>query len=211
MKSYAYSIIAILFITFSCSNTSNYNKKLDILEIDKLYISGNLTKAKTDVEKYLSSKKDNEYAWTLLGHIENDLDKDSLAMLAYEKATTINPKLVEAITGKGIVARKNKEYDKAAEYYNKAIKLNPKYAEAYSSLTVIYLKTKKFKKAVEVGLKSYELDNENPVIAANLAGAYHYINDTIQREKFFDIAKDNGYKNSDILRKVFDGEMTLLD
>ncbi len=111
----------------------------------------------------------------------------------------------------GIVHRKMGDYDKASDYYHRVVDNNPKYAEAYSSLVLVNLKRKKFKQAVAVGLKGYKLDKKNDIIAANLSIAYHFVNDTIQRDKYFNIAKKNGYKNMKALRAIFDGKLTIFD
>jgi len=197
-----------LFLLMSCNT---YDKNLEILDIDQKWKDGNLTEAKVEVNKYLIKRPDNELAWTLLGHIEADQNQDSLAEVAYNKALEINPKTVEAITGMGIISRIRGDYDKAAQYYYNAIDIDPNYAEAYSSLVVINLKRGEFRKAVKAGLKSYELDKNNGTIAANLSVAYHYTNDTINREKYFNIAKRNGYKSTAALRQIFSGELTVLD
>ena len=209
MKIIKYSFFFFLLILFSCNN--EFSKRLDILEIDEKFNNGNLNEAKLDLDKYLKKEPNNEYAWTILGHIESHLDKDILARKAYRKALKINPNTVEAITGMGILARKNGDYEKASEFYYQAIEINPNYAEAYASLVVINLKRKNFDEAVRVGLIGYNLEKEDGTIAANLSTSYHFANDTIQREKYFNIAKNNGYKNLESLRLIFDGELIIFD
>ncbi len=209
MKIKKFFFLLIILTISSCNG--GLSKKWKLVEIDKKFRNGDLVEAKIDIDNYLADKKNNEYAWTLLGHIESDLDHDSLAVRAYEKALKLNSKTVEAITGMGIVSRKSGDYEKASDYYREAIKIDPEYAEAYSSLVVINLKRKKFNEAVDVGLKGYNLDKQNGTIAANLAVSYHYTNDTIQREKYFKIAKKNGYRNLEALRQVFNDELTIFD
>lgn len=208
MKLQKYFLFLLLIIV-SCNGS--YNKKFDILKIDETYKKGYLEKAKKKIDKYLNKKQDNEYAWTLLGDIEIDLDNLPLATIAYEKALKINPKTVEALTGLGIVSRKKGNYDEALRYYKKSIKIDEYYAEAYTSLVTIYLKKKNFKEAVKVGLKAYKLNKNNPIIAANLSVAYHYDNNAIKREQFFNIAKKSGYKNVETLRLIFNGKYTVFD
>ena len=205
------SILCLFILSLFTGCQSDLNKRLDIVEMDELWRNGELLKAKEVTEQYLAKTQENELAWTMLGHIESDLDQDSLAVVAYNKALDVNPNTVEAITGLGIISRKKGDLNEASDYYYEAIRIDPDYAEAYSSLVVINLKQKKFDEAVEVGLKGYELSKSNGVIAANLATAYHYVNDTINREKYFNIAKKNGYKNAATLELVFSGELTIFD
>jgi len=202
----------ILFTILSLIGCKNdLAKRLDLVEIDEKWRNGDLIEAKAAIDTYLDQEPENELAWTMLGHIESDFDSDSLAIIAYENALELNPKTVEAITGMGIIFRKKGEYEKASEYYYHAISIDPEYAEAYSSLVVINLKRRKFEEAVNVGLKGYELDKKDGTIAANLAASYHFMNDTVQREKYFDIAQKNGYRNAESLRKIFEGELTIFD
>ncbi|GAB5400474.1 MAG: hypothetical protein Aureis2KO_20590 [Aureisphaera sp.] len=180
-------------------------------EISEKFESGDFYGAKIDMEAYVETNDDNEYAWTILGHIYEKLDQDSLASKSYKKALQLKPEMEEALTGMGIVSRKSGDFEKATSYYERAIEINPEYAQAYSSLVAIYLQSKEFNKAIEVGEKSYRLDKSDPVIAANLSVAYHFAGDTINREKYFDIARKMRYANMEALRELFDGELTLFD
>ncbi|MDY8135568.1 tetratricopeptide repeat protein [Aquimarina sp. 2201CG5-10] len=203
-----YCWIFLVLVVVSCGDL---NKKMDLIEIDETFRAGDLEEARIDIKEYLKKTKDNEYAWTLLGHINSEMDKDSLAIVAYEKALKINQTTEEALTGLGILARKEGDYLKATEYYEKAIEINPKYAQAYSSLVTIYLKQKNFEKAVEVGVKGYRLDKSDPTIASNLSVAYHYFGDIQKRDEYYKIAEQNGYKNIEALKQIFDGELTVFD
>lgn len=203
-------ILLVAFCTLISCN-SETSKRSDILKIDREFKSGEIEKAYTNIENYLVKNTDNEYAWTLAGHIYAELEKDAIAFEAYNKALALNKNTVEAITGLGILERKKGNYDQASDHYYKAIEIDPSYAEAYSSLVVINLKRRKFKEAVEVGEKGYQLEKKDGVIAANLAVAYHYAGDSLNREKFYSIAKINGYRSLDGLRQIFNGELTVLD
>ena len=200
-------LILTLFI-FGCSDIKDQTR---ILEIDTKYKNGQLDEAKSDLELLLTESPENETAWTLLGHILSDQDLDDEAKEAYLKALDIDSKTVEAITGMGILSRRAGNYDKAAEYYYKAIELDPEYAQAYSSLVVIHLKQKDFESAVDVGKKGYALDKEDPIIASNLAVAYHYYGDSINGQKYYNIAAKIGYQNLESLDKIFSGEFTIFD
>lgn len=207
MKTKFYLLLSVLVFT-ACGDLG---KKMELVQINQKYLAGKLEEAKSDVKDYLKTHEKNEYAWTVLGNIHNDMDEDSLATIAFNKALEINPDREEALTGMGINLRRQGKYKEAEKYYNKAIKVNPDYAEAYTSLVTIHLKQKEFKKAVEIGEKGYKLDNENPVMSSNLSIAYHYYGDTIKRNKYFEIAKKKGYPNIETLNKIFNGEIDIID
>jgi tetratricopeptide (TPR) repeat protein len=202
-------LLLTVVLLFSCSD--EFRNRVMIRHIDKLFEEGKYEKAKLSIDSLLSKNPKHELAWTLKGHIEEKLDNDSMAEIAYEKALSINPKLEQALTGMGIVLRKRKEYDRAAGYYAKAIAVNPEYAQAYSSLVTIELKRKNFSNAVQLGEKAYLLDSEDPVIAANLSIAYHYFGDIENRDKYYSIAKKLKYTNLDVLLMIFNGRATVFD
>ena len=207
-------LIVVLFLSLiSCGNgeKSELTKQLDIATASDEYLKGNVDTANSLMQNYVVKEKQNEYAWTLLGNTYIALEDDEKARNAFDNAIKVDPNMEEAVTGLGIVERMAGNYEKAAELYERAIKINPKYAEAYSSLVVIYLKQKEFAKATEVGVKSYELDKGNPVIAANLCVAFYYAGDSIATEKYFNEAKINGYSNLEGIRDIIDGELTVLD
>lgn len=207
MRNLLLLLAAVLF--FSCSD--EFRNKVMLRHIDKLFEDGKYEKAKLSVDSLLTKKPEHELAWTMKGHIEEKLDNDSLAEVAYTKALSINSKSEQALTGMGIVLRKRKEYDRAAGYYAKAIAVNPEYAQAYSSLVTIELKRKNFSNAVSLGEKAYLLDSYDPVIAANLSIAYHYFGDIENRDKYYSIAKKLKYRNLDVLLLIFKGKATVFD
>jgi tetratricopeptide (TPR) repeat protein len=79
------------------------------------------------------------------------------AIVAFTKASEINPKCYDCQYNIGYMYTQKKEYDKAEESYKKAIELKPDYAEAYSGLANIYNLQRKFDLAAEASKKAGEL------------------------------------------------------
>jgi tetratricopeptide (TPR) repeat protein len=183
----------------------------ELNRIAKIYQSGNVEKAVPELKSYLSVHSDDTLAWTILGHASKDAGQLEEAEKAYKEAIRLNPKRVEAITGMGMLARISKDYDAAMRWYEQAIKIDPKYGQAYSSIVTIALKKSDFKKAVSVGEKGYQLDNTDPVIAANLAIAYHYDKQIEARDKMTKTAERLGYGKLDVLQKIYAGELDVRD
>lgn len=202
-------IFASFILLIAGCTAQNDEKKLE--PVAEKMQAGEYEAAKKDIEKFLSKNKKSKIGWILSGHIYAELDEDSLAIISYEKALAIDHDAEEALTGLGIVFRKQQDYDKAAAYYYRAIKVNPGYAQAYSSLVTIELKRKNFNKAVELGQKAFDLDKEDPVIAANLSVAYHYAGDSTKRDKYYKIAESLGYKSLEKVKQIFAGEFTIFD
>lgn len=208
MINFNWSILFIFVFMMSCGD---FGKMYDIVDIDENYKNGNIELAKVQIEDYLSKNKDNEFAWTIKGHIYSDFYDFQTAEESYNQALLINPETVEAITGLGIISRLQENYEEAEKYYLKAIKIDPKYAYAYSSLVAVMLQSKNYKKAVEYGQKGFDLEKNDAVIAANLAVAYHFYGDDDNKMKYLTIAKDLGYDNIEDLQNIFDGSIQLFE
>jgi tetratricopeptide (TPR) repeat protein len=231
--------IAALLVLFSCqtnlltgskvlaledANTQKVNSPLQIAStpankanpdslrtISKYYQQGDFQTTVAKLKVYLEAKPNDDLAWTILGNSYEKLKDDKNAESAYTKALKINPKRFEALTGMGILQRKRKNYDAAISYYQKSLAINPNYAQAYTSMSVIALKQNKDKQALEYAKKAYELEKNEPVIAANLAIAYHYNGMKDLRDKMTQKAKELGYKNMDVMQKIYSGKMTIRD
>ena len=183
--------------------------RLDAIAHD--YEQGRLDQALADLKRYLRTYQKDDLAWTILGHWYREREMYDEADEAYEKAVDINPNQIAALTGQGMMYRIRKDYAAAMAAYEQAVKIDPKYAQAYSSMATIDIKRGNDKQALEHAKKGYELDSKDPVIASNLAIAYHYNGDTKNRDKMTAIAKRLGYKNIDILQEIYSGEMTVRD
>lgn len=202
-------VIFVAIVSVSCS--TEVRDRILLRNIDNLFHEGKLDEAKLTIDSFISHRADNEMAWLLKGDIEENLNNDSLAQGAYEKVLEMNPNSEQAITGMGILHRKRGNFEEASGYYHKAIQINPNYAQAYSSLVMIELKRRNFEEAVILGEKAFELENNDPTIAANLSIAYHYKGDSTSRDRFYSVAKSLNYKNLKILRMIYNGKATILD
>jgi tetratricopeptide (TPR) repeat protein len=206
-------IVVVILMLTGCEFLSDVVAENPIRrnQIAITYNEGDYEKAIADFEAYLARYPRDDLAWTILGHAFENLDQYDEAEQAYDAAIAINPKRFEAITGLGILHRVRGEYDEAMAAYELALSIDPNYAQAYSSMTTIALKKNKDEKALEYASRGYELDPLDPVIAANLAVAYHYNNDFENRDRFAEKAKELGYTNFESLNGIFAGELTIRD
>lgn len=180
-------------------------------EIAGIYLNGNPDRALQELDGYLDRYPSDDLAWTIKGNILEDKDLDADAELAYREALSLNPENFQATNALGVIYRKQGNYDTAMEYYQRALELEPDYAQAYSSMAVIELKRENDAKALELAIKGYDNDPEDPIIASNLAVAYHYNGLFEKRDEFAAIARDLGYPNMSSLYQIFNGELTIRD
>lgn len=180
-------------------------------KISEFYLEGQTNRALQEFETYVKQYPRDGLAWTILGRIHSDLRVFEEASAAYEKALAINPRDPIALTGMGVLHRRFDHDELALEYYQKSLAVEDSYAETHTSIMLIYLKRRQDALALKHALRGYELDQTNPDIAANLAVAYHYNNDTLNRDKLTQIAIELGYQGRARLEQIYSGEFTLRD
>jgi len=200
-----------VFIILLLTGCAEINSEVKLASVSNKLQEGDAEGAKSDLLNYLESGEiiENDMSLTILGHIHEDLDEDSLAQIAYVKAIKLNNKYAEAVTGLGILARKRGDYKDAITFYERAVTINPDYAQAHSSLSVVYLLERNFEKSIETGELAWKLDDTDPVIAANLTIAYHYVGDSLNRDKFYRASEELEYRNLETLEAIFRGESTV--
>lgn len=202
-------VLACVFLLAACDSCPGKSSEQRLSEISALYASGAVEEAVTRLRAHLQDEPRDEVAWTILGHALLDQNKLDEAETAYAKALELNPRRIEAITGQGRLYRLREQYDKAMATYQQALAVDPSYAQTYSSMTVVAIKLGLIDEAVALGEQGYALDKKDPVIAANLAIAYHYAGNTQKRDELTQAAQQLGYKGMERLRKIFSGELEL--
>lgn len=203
-------VACVITVSLGCDQSMSKKNMTQLNTIaGALRQSGSSPAIATELKTYLENYPQDDLAWTILGNCQTDLGDFPAAANAFETALKINPQLVEAITGQGILFRQQGRHDEALTMYQRALEIDPKYAQAYSSMVAIALIQKDYTKAVQYGEQSYRLDNTDPVIAANLAIAYHYLGDAANRDKFSSVATDLNYQSMDSLQQIFNGEIEI--
>jgi tetratricopeptide (TPR) repeat protein len=205
--------LVCLFLLTACDSGSTKAKdsKKPLDEISALYSSGAVEEAVTRLRAHVQAEPRDAVAWTILGHALLDQGKLAESEAAYTKALEIDPRRIEALTGKGRLFRIHKEYEQAMAAYEQAIAIDPSYAQAYSSMMVVALKRGLYDQAIVHGEKAYALDKADPLIAANLAVAYHFAGNIQKRDQLTQAAQKLGFKGMEWLAKVYAGELEVRD
>lgn len=203
--------LACLLLLAACDSRSAKEAKGPLNDISAVYRSGAVEEAVTRLRAHVQAEPRDDLAWTILGHALLDLSRVDEADAAYAKAVELNPRRIEAITGQGRLFRIRQQYDKAMAAYERALAIDDSYAQAHSSMMVVALKWGQFDKAIAHGEKGHSLDKTDPVIAANLAIAYHYAGNTEKRDQMTRTAQQLGFKGMDGLQKIYAGELEIRD
>ncbi|MBU1109950.1 MAG: tetratricopeptide repeat protein [Candidatus Riflebacteria bacterium] len=206
MRTKVIAILLIGIVLLGCSSTDDAKR---LVQIDRKLNSGQFENVIQESKEYLQKYPDSCRGWNILGWAYLNSNNLEDAEKSFDKAIAIDKKWDNAYVGKGVMYRKMGQLDKARQNYLQAVSLVPDNAEAFSSLLVIELMAKNNKKAVEYGEKAWKLRKNLPSIPANLAVAYHYINDHAKRDEFFKHASDAGYSNLQGLKDIFSGKSSI--
>jgi len=131
----------------SLESERDYQQILDKALMDK-NVTFRIKRASGEVQIRLNT----EYA-AAYNNLGNAYVKDKQydqAIVAYQKALTIEPKFAEAYYNLGSVYAQQKKYDLAVEHYKKAIDHRKDFREAQHKLTEIYNQQGKSKDAIEI-------------------------------------------------------------
>jgi len=152
---------------------------------------------------YLQHHPNNDSAWTVKGKILYSMKDYLEAKEAYKKALELNPENFQALYTLGKFAREEGDNETAMNYYQQAIEINPHYARIYTGMTIIEFERGHSQKALEYALKGYQYDKKEPIIAANLALAYHRNGLIEERDEMTAIAKKLGYDGIENLEELY--------
>lgn len=109
-----------------------------------------------------------------------------------------HPDFVDCSFLLGAIYRETREYDKAIELYKRILDNNVERADAYSAIARIELKRGNDKSGLDMALKAYNIDNSDSFVVSNLVLAYHFNDMIAERDKIFDIFKNQeSYSEND--------------
>ena len=127
------------------------------------------------------------------------------AIMEYERALMMDPKLADAYLNRGKAKRAGGDLDGALTDFDRAIKLNPNDAEAYFKRGRAFLIEGNAKFAIADFDKSISLDDRNPLVYAERGFAHQTQGQQGEARKDF----DRGLKLNNDLRLMLD--LHLLD
>ncbi|MCX7121211.1 MAG: tetratricopeptide repeat protein [Gammaproteobacteria bacterium] len=112
-----------------------------------------------------------------LGTVFRQLDQFDNALVAYQKALSLNENYAEAHANIGILLTALEKDDDALLHLEKAISLNPNLLPALNQVADIYLRHEKYTQARDTLLRSLEITPENCELNHRLGIAYFKLRD----------------------------------
>jgi len=185
---------------------SIYYESKGLGEALKLYGQEELESTAEKLEKYLDANKNDVMGIFHMANINFDMGKYSEAEKLYIKTVELQPEFYSAYLNLAAVYRKTGQLEKAAECCNKVLESNKEHPQALTALSKIELEGNNVEAGLEYAKKAYEFDSGDLNVISNLCLAYHYNKMTGDRDKYFEILKQNDYYDIVALQSVFEAE-----
>ncbi|MHB1392759.1 MAG: tetratricopeptide repeat protein [Clostridia bacterium] len=186
---------------------SIYYESKELGEALKLYGQEELEKTAEKVGKYLGTNKNDVMGIFHMANINLDMGRYSEAEKLYIRTIELQPEFYSAYLNLASVYRETGQLEKAVECCNKVLESNKEHPQAFIALSKIELAGNNTKAGLEYAKKAYEYDSGDLHIISNLCLAYHYNKMTVDRDKYFEILKQNDYYDITALQSVFDVEL----
>ncbi|MEL6836509.1 MAG: tetratricopeptide repeat protein [Bacteroidota bacterium] len=188
-----------------------YGKRKGLAIIISLIKGSRHKEAKKQLDYYLRYFPKSKRAWALLGAVELELENLQQAKTAFEKSIDYDPMYSYALTGLGVIYRREKRFDKAEDCYYRALRSNPNDYRAKSSLMLLELYKGNADVAISLGEDSIRngLDSVEPVVVGNLAVAYHTIDEFDKRDELIEYLRLNEYMGLYYLMLFFEDRVTI--
>ena len=151
--------------TLAEDKTNKPVKALSYLKLAEAYTKAPMYKNLPEAMKLITeaSKLDgkNSEVYLLWGDalLEQNPTDGGPAIKQYDKAFELDKKNVRAVTRKGKLYERGRNYTEALKYYKDAEAIDDKFAPAYREKAEIYMKATRYKEAIESYKKYLELNN----------------------------------------------------
>jgi tetratricopeptide (TPR) repeat protein len=137
------------------------------------YLAENKTAAAVSlVQNRIRNQNESADVYAVGGELMAMADRPGLAEDYLKKAVSLNPQLVAAWQGLGVVLSAQSKYDEALEVFNKVVQTSPKPAIAYFYIAQLEDRRGNWKASQAAYQKSLELDPDNVIAKNNLAWSY---------------------------------------
>ena len=185
------------------------DRSTDFLTMQQLFLAGDYEAAVRQGRDYVEHYPDSAIGFSQLGWAYVQLGAVNQAEECFRNAIDADATMDNAHVGLGVVLRNQGDLDGARRCYEKAIALEPHNPQALSSLSVIELMQHNDAKALQYAQRAWRLKSRDPILAANLAVAYHYAGNIEQRDAMYQEAKQLGCRDIERLDEIFTGKLSI--
>ena len=185
---------------------SIYYESKELGEALELYGQEELERTAEKLDKYLNTNKNDVMGIFHAANINFDMGRYSEAEKLYIRTIELQPEFYTAYLNLAATYRETGQLEKAVKFCNMVLESNKEHPQAFIALSKIELKGNNVKAGLEYAKKAFEYDSGDLHIISNLCLAYHYNKMTVDRDKYFEILKQNDYYDMAALKSVFEAD-----
>jgi tetratricopeptide (TPR) repeat protein len=182
---------------------SIYYESRELGEALEQYGLEELEKTAGKLDKYLESRENDVMGLFHRANISVDLGKYQEAEKLYLRAIELQPEFYSAYINLAAVYRETGQLEKAEEYCSKVLGMNKEHPQAFVGLSKTAFAGNDAAAGLEYAEKAYSCDSGDMNIISNLSLAYHYNGMAEERDKYFEILRQNNYYDLPAMQQIF--------
>ncbi len=177
--------------------------------VEQLYLAEKYEECERLADHLLGITLKDAWVMGLLGTLHMKLDRIGHSLLFFQRAISLDPKMVEAWNGLGAALRNVGQEDASRECYRKALEIDPMNTGVWSNLAGSYVNYGEPEKCVEYATKALELDPDFDKPKTNMGMAYLEMGDFYRGFDLYRFRKNvQGYTLRDYPCPEWRGEET---
>jgi Flp pilus assembly protein TadD len=149
---------------------------------------------------YIEASKitQDSYVWSTIGQLQSELTFNKQALVAYERAISLDASNTDAHEGAGLIYLDTKSISNAKILLEKAVELDPSRWRSYSGLGVIADLEQRYPDAIRHYQLGLEIAPESAMLLSNIGYSRYLAGDLEQAEQDFlsAISIDNSYETA---------------
>jgi len=184
-----------------------YDRLINNYDSDIEYLLGR-AKSKYELKDYFGAIEDcslglkeneNTNFYSLRGQSYEQIQEYEKAILDYDRALKLNPKLKEPLNNRGLLHLNNGNLEKARVDIKAAIAIDDNNSFFYNNLGLVYENLKQYDSAIINYNKSIEIDRSNPLTFFNRGVCLMYMEKYKEALEDFDFVKDTYVNDNGIV------------
>ncbi|MFO7888891.1 MAG: fused MFS/spermidine synthase [bacterium] len=165
---------------------NSINNYIIQFELARCYIGLNKAdSAKMMINKSIQYKTDFAGSWYLLGELQRKGRKYNKAVVAYNKALDYDPRMYEALNGRGTAYKIQQNHKKALSDFKKSISIMEYQPTITADMADCLLALGNIKHSIKYYSKALSMEPGNPRILFKLGNAFYLEKNFVESEKYF--------------------------
>ena len=208
-KLLGYSLLGVLAFG-GCASVPASGSELDLgltageTNVKKIIAQADQKRSRGEIQGalvlYIEASKitQDSHLWSNIGQLQSTLDFNDQALVAYERAITLDASNADAYEGAGLIYLDTKSISNAKILLEKAVELDPSRWRSHNGVGVIADLEQRFPASIRHYQRGLEINPNSAMLMSNIGYSRYLAGDLVQAEHDFlsAISNDNGYETA---------------